>query len=91
MLKSPDVNPVMLTFGRAKLVARPNPTGSPTCTKTVGDRRSVLAERHGGQRSDSEQRIGMQVDQFLGNGSYARDLASTEAIVDAQTGAFGPA
>src|SRR6516225_6559278 len=61
---SNGVNPVTLPPGRARLSTRPAPTGSVTCTNTIGVLRAGCCNASAADSRNGENDIGRERDQF---------------------------
>src|SRR5262245_43810503 len=86
---SSAVNPVTLPPGRARLATNPEPTGSVTWTNTIGSGR--LQQRCHYARAVGNDKLGRKRNHLVNVLASALDTLGTQAIVDAQVRAYGPA
>ena len=64
MLNSNRVNPVALPPGRAKLATKPAPTGSVTCTNTIGTVRVACSNGPHASTLPRQDDVGRERNQF---------------------------
>ena len=69
----------------------PAPTGSVTCTKTIGTVRVACCNSHNGRRAIGQDDVGCEREQFRRVRANAVGIARAPAIVDPHVAPVGPA
>src|SRR5262245_29608858 len=83
--------PVALPPGRAKLAAKPPPTGSPAFTNTMGRVRVFSVQRHQARVAADQNNVRRERDQFRRRFANAFGVTGAPAILQPHIATIGPA